>query len=104
MQIHELIPDSTIDSILNDNKVLVTEMYFNLQKYFEEKYGSDTIVIMELGTFFEVYEVDNDEMQLGKAKLVSELLNIQLTRKSKLILENDVKNPLMAGVPDTLRD
>lgn len=93
------INDSTIDNILNDNKVLVTEMYFNLQKYFEEKYGSDTIVIMELGTFFEVYEVDNDEMQLGKAKLVSELLNIQLTRKSKLILENDVKNPLMAGVP-----
>lgn len=99
MPINEIIHDSTIESILNDNKVLVTEMYFNLQKYFEEKYGSDTIVIMELGTFFEVYEVDNDEMQLGKAKLVSELLNIQLTRKSKLILENDVKNPLMSGVP-----
>lgn len=91
--------DSTIDTILNDNKVLVTEMYFNLQKYFEEKYGSDTIVVMEMGSFFEVYEIDNDEMQIGKAKIVSELLNIQLTRKSKLILTNDAKNPLMSGVP-----
>ncbi|HFS85190.1 MAG TPA: DNA mismatch repair protein, partial [Epsilonproteobacteria bacterium] len=53
----------------------------------------------ELGTFFEVYEVDNDEMQIGKAKEISELLNIQLTRKSKTILTNNLKNPLMAGVP-----
>jgi DNA mismatch repair protein MutS len=54
---------------------------------------------MEIGTFFEVYEVDNREFQIGKAKEISELLNIQLTRKNKTILENTKKNPLMAGVP-----
>ncbi len=54
---------------------------------------------MEIGSFFEVYEVNNDEEQIGKAKEISELLNIQLTRKNKSILENSVQNPLLAGVP-----
>ena len=39
------------------------------------------------------------EMRVGKAKEIAELLNIQLTRKSKAILENSVSNPLLAGVP-----
>ncbi len=54
---------------------------------------------MEIGSFFEVYEVNNDKEQIGKAKEISELLNIQLTRKNKSIIENSVKNPLLAGVP-----
>ena len=54
---------------------------------------------MEIGSFFEVYEVNNDKEQIGKAKEISELLNIQLTRKNKSILENSVQNPLLAGVP-----
>ena len=54
---------------------------------------------MEIGTFVEVYEVNNDELQIGKAKEMAELLNIQLTKKNKTIVENSVKNPLLAGVP-----
>jgi len=54
---------------------------------------------MEIGTFFEVYEVNNEEDQIGKAKEIAELLNIQLTRKNKNILENSKENPIMAGVP-----
>ena len=54
---------------------------------------------MEIETFFEVYEVNNDEEHIGKAKEIAELLNIQLTRKNKSILENSKENPIMAGVP-----
>ncbi len=90
---------SEIDAILNNKDKLLTEIYFDLQRRFEEKYGSDTVVFMEIGTFFEVYEVNNDEMQVGKAKEMAELLNIQLTKKNKNIAENSVKNPLLAGVP-----
>ncbi len=89
---------SEIDSILNGDKLL-TQIYFDLQRFFEEKYGKDTVVFMEVGTFFEVYEVNNDEEQVGKAKEIAELLNIQLTKKNKNILENSDKNPLLAGVP-----
>jgi len=88
-----------IQEILEDKDILLTQKYFKLQQLFESKYGKDTIVLMEIGTFFEVYEVNNDEEQIGKAKEIAELLNIQLTRKNKSILENCQSNPLMAGVP-----
>ncbi|MCD6212025.1 MAG: DNA mismatch repair protein [Sulfurovum sp.] len=85
--------------ILSQKKKLLTEVYFDLQRHFEEKYGKDALILMEIGTFFEVYEVNNDDLKVGKAKEIAELLNIQLTRKSKAILENSVSNPLLAGVP-----
>ncbi len=88
-----------IQGILEDKSILLTQQYFKLQQLFESKYGKDTVVLMEVGTFFETYEVNNDEEQIGKAKEIAELLNIQLTRKNKSILENSQTNPLMAGVP-----
>lgn len=76
---------SDVDSILNNKDRLLTQTYFDLQKYFEDKYGQDTVIFMEIGTFFEVYEVNNDELQIGKAKEIAELLNIQLTKKTKIL-------------------
>ncbi len=88
-----------VQKLLEDKKTLLTATYFKLQRLFEKKYGTNTVVLMEIGTFFEVYEVNNDEEQIGKAKAIAELLNIQLTRKNKSILENSQENPIMAGVP-----
>ena len=88
-----------VTQILNSKKRLLTEIYFDLQLFFEKKYGSNTVVLMEIGSFFETYEVNNEQMQIGKAKEISELLNIQLTRKNKSIIENSTSNPLLAGVP-----
>ena len=90
--------------ILQQKKKLLTEIYFDLQRHFEDKYGNDALVLMEIGAFFEVYEVNNDSLKIGKAKEIAELLNIQLTRKSKAILENSISNPLLAGVPSVSLD
>lgn len=73
--------------------------YFDIWELLEEKYGKDLIILIEIGSFFEIYEVDNDKFKIGKAKEIAELLNIQLTRKNKKIIENSKTNPLMAGVP-----
>ncbi len=88
-----------INQKLADKKRLLTDTYFELQEAFEEKYGEDVLIFLELGSFFEIYAVDNETMQMGKAKEVAEMLNIQLTRKNKSIAENSIKNPFMAGVP-----
>jgi len=90
---------SDVNSILNNKDKLLTQTYFDLQRYFEEKYGHDSVVFMEIGTFYEVYEVNNKDEQIGKAKEIAELLNIQLTKKNKSIIENNDRNPLLAGVP-----
>lgn len=90
---------SQISDILADKKRSLIEAYLDIQQLSEQEYGPDTVVVMEVGSFFEVYGVDNDEMTLGKPKEVAELLNLQLTRKNKTIAENSVKNPLLAGFP-----
>ncbi len=87
------------NEILNQKNKLLTQIYFELQEYFQQKYGENALVFIEIGSFFEVYEVNNDELQIGKAKEIAELLNIQLTRKNKSIIQNSINNPLMAGVP-----
>ncbi len=88
-----------IGALLHDKSKLLSEVYFELQATCEKVYGPDALVIIEVGSFFEVYEVNNAELKIGKAKEVAEFLNIQLTRKNKTILENSIQNPLLAGVP-----
>ena len=78
---------------------MLIDDYFKHQIRFEKKYGEKTIVLMEVGSFFELYGVSNDQEKIGDAKAVCELLNIQLTRRNKAIIENSRKNALMAGFP-----
>lgn len=73
--------------------------YIKYQLEAEQKYGKNTIVFYENGSFYEIYGVDNDKEKVGQPKRVSEILNIAITRKSKKILENSRKNPLLVGVP-----
>lgn len=88
-----------IQSLLDNTSQSLIEVYFELQTRFEETYGTNTVVLIEVGSFFEIYGVDNDHQKIGKTKEIAELLNLQITRKNKSYPENSVKNPLMAGFP-----
>jgi DNA mismatch repair protein MutS len=65
-----------IGALLSDKSKLLSEIYFELQAACEAKYGPDTLVIIEVGSFFEVYEVNNEKMKIGKAKEVAYLHNL----------------------------
>lgn len=93
-----------VRELLEDTNQSLIAIYLQLQELFEKKYGSDTVVLMEVGSFFEIYGVDNAKKHIGKTKEIAEILNIQLTRKNKNIQENNVKNPLMAGFPTATFD
>jgi len=68
--------------------------YCNAYKF--EKF----IVLMEVGSFFEFYAVENETTKEGAnmTELCS-ILNIQSTRKNKSIATCSRTNPLMAGFP-----
>jgi len=78
---------------------MLIDDYFVHQINFEKKYGKKTIVLMQVGSFFEFYGVNNDDEKIGDPQIITELLNIQLTRRNKNILENNRSNCLMAGFP-----
>ena len=78
---------------------MLIDEYFEYQLNFEKKYGTETLVLMQVGSFFEFYGVDNNEEKIGNLQFITELLNIQLTRRNKAILENSRSNCLMGGFP-----
>jgi len=88
-----------INKLLNSKNKLLTEIYFELQKYYDSIYPN-AVVLMEVGTFFETYEANG----IGKAREIANVLNIQLTKKNKSIPKIDIKNPLMAGFPNHALD
>lgn len=65
------------------------------QKY-QSEYGKNTIVFIMIGGFYEMYDANEGLVDI---KYISELLQIQLSRKNKEILEVSRSNLAMCGFP-----
>lgn len=76
--------------------------YFELQEEYQKKYGSKTVVIMQIGTFFEVYEYRLPNKKLGMSFKLSRDIDqvasyefaVSLRNKSS---EHSISNPYMMG-------
>ena len=76
--------------------------YLEYTKKYQSQYGTKTVVLMEVGSFYELYAVENDQIKEGAPMSeVCALLNIQSTRKNKSILQCSRTNPMMAGFPSS---
>jgi len=78
--------------------------YINYQLEAEAKYGQNTVVFYENGTFYDLWGIDNDNEKVGQLKRVSEILNIAIRLRNKKILENSRKNLFYVGVPVAYAD
>ena len=80
---------------------MIYDDYVKYTNEYKSKYGEHTVVFIEIGSFFEIYGV-NSEKEISGANMVEigNLLNIQISRKNKAILENSRENPMMAGFPN----
>jgi DNA mismatch repair ATPase MutS len=79
---------------------LITDEYFLYVEKYTEIYGRDTVVLLQNGSFFEMYAIDNEKEKIfPEIRQVCDDLDIFLSRKNKSILENGRHNPLMAGFP-----
>ena len=80
---------------------MIYDDYVNYTEKYRGVYGEKTIVFIEVGSFFEVYGVHNEKETSGADMMsIGSLLNIQVSRKNKSILENSRENPMMAGFPN----
>jgi DNA mismatch repair ATPase MutS len=71
--------------------------YLERQREIDAKYPQ-SIVMIEIGKFYEVYTFETDDGDCGGAKEVSRVCNIVLTRKNKN-LPVSMSNPHMCGFP-----
>jgi DNA mismatch repair protein MutS len=74
--------------------------YLEIHQKQELEHGTNTCVLMQVGHFYEVYAVDNYKEKINheNIKHLSEIMNVQLTRKNKNKTENNRGNPLMIGI------
>ncbi|KAK9759806.1 hypothetical protein K7432_016808 [Basidiobolus ranarum] len=79
------------ESVVND--------YFNFIKIYEQQYGKQLVVLIQVGSFYEIYGVDNNTEKIGNPADISDILNIVLTKKNKKISSNNRTNPLLVGFP-----
>jgi DNA mismatch repair protein MutS len=70
--------------------------YMKLTEQYQKEYGPRTIVLYQIGNFYELYSINEKLINL---KEITELLNIQMTRKNKSLLEVNESNYNMAGIP-----
>ena len=78
---------------------MLVDEYIEHQIEYSKRYGKRTLVLMQNGSFYEIFGVNNTIEKVGLVEDVSKILNIQMTRQKKSILENSRKNALMAGFP-----
>ena len=79
------------------NKTIFYE-YVEIYNKHKKLYGEKTVLLMEVGMFYEMYSL-NDGITGPPLFDLSNLLNILCTKKNKNIKEVSEKNPYMAGVP-----
>ena len=80
---------------------MLIDDYIDYQVKYQEKYGEKTVILMQVGSFFEAYAIDNEKEKINIDNLnqICDLMNIQISRKNKSVIENSRSNPLMAGFP-----
>jgi DNA mismatch repair protein MutS len=75
----------------NRYKIMIVS-YLKLQEEYSEKYGDRTVVLMQVGSFYETYEYDPSkdtevrawpDQRLGHSVEIGGLLNMVVTRKDK---------------------
>lgn len=87
-----------------DKNVSIIKEYFNDYNTYQKKYGEKSIVLMQVGSFFEAYStqttINNKSVGEGPdLQYMASLLNIVCTRKDKSIQQIDDKNPRVMGFP-----
>lgn len=77
--------------------------YIKLYNHYKEKYNKIAL-LYEVGTFYEMYGLDNEKIKEGNPKQLSSDLNIILTRANKKKSKISDENPLLTGFPSNSLD
>lgn len=83
-----------------DKSPSMLALYLSYHAKYTEKYGTNTVVLCQVGDFFEMYAVINEQEERGpNIYRMGDMLGIQVTRRNKSIPEVSDSNYLMAGFP-----
>lgn len=76
---------------------MIIDDYIEYTKTYQAKYGDKCLVLMQVGSFYEVYSITDDTS--GFIYTIADICNIQISKKNKALADVSISNPLMAGFP-----
>ena len=71
--------------------------YFNIYNEKVKEYGEKTCVLMMVGSFYEIYSIDNEQEKIGNTYELSKLLNMIYANKKGNLKENNRSYPNFIG-------
>ena len=77
---------------MNSSKTSIFKEYCHYLHKYKEKYGEKTVVLMQVGSFYEIYAILNDEEELGETNIHHICNNIM-----NIAVANKTNNTLMGG-------
>lgn len=77
----------------------IYKIYFDLTEKYEKEYGNDSVVLLQVGAFFEIYGLRNNDGKIINSEIerISQICQLSIAEKS---IEYDNKPVLMAGFRD----
>ena len=79
----------------------ITERYIYEFNKYKKQYGDKTLVLMQVGSFYEMYSTDTIGPDL---KNIADILNTVCTKKDKSVKEVSMSNPYLVGFPMVATD
>ena len=77
------------------------EEYYKLYEQYSEQYGENTVILYELGGFYEMFGLElENKPKRGNIKKVCEDVGLNCARANKN-LKHSSSNPLKAGFPNS---
>ena len=76
----------------------IYDEYDALLQSHRAKYGCDTVVLMQVGDFFEMYDITPG---VGSLHAICDACHLHVTRKNKNVPDVSRQNPWMAGFPQS---
>lgn len=76
---------------------MLIDDYIEYSNTYKIKYGDKCIVLMQVGSFYEMYSIKDDMTE--EIYQIADLCKILVSKKNKSIKEVSISNPLMAGFP-----
>ena len=71
--------------------------YFRIYTEKSKEYGENTVILHQTGSFFEIYEINNEKEQIGNAEKLSKVLDMKYANKSGNINKNSRSSPNFIG-------
>ena len=79
--------------------IMIINEYIEYMRKYKDQYGDKCIVLLQVGSFYEMYTINENNNNENDIYKIADICGIQTTKKNKSIAEISLSNPVMAGFP-----